>query len=397
MRVLEDVHISAPRFPAAEFTEVYELDDALGFSLRKTFKRVVKKVQAPFKRYRKKAKKHFRRRVRQLKDPIGFLKKRAESAQKHIRRRVEQIKDPVGTFKKAVGSARRHVKRGAKSVGRYVKRAAKSVGTRLKKHPHLALAIPGLGIALFGAIKARKDPRWGMVIPGVGPIIGLALIDQELGIPVMATVAQAVNLVIPGLGVAIGAAIMTTTKLLAVQEAKKIAEKQKKLDAAEEAAWAAEEQRLGDQAMKEALEAYIVGETYFTVRFGVTREEFEAMDLDDRIRTLDRAIYDMNRDDFNKIGVTEEQFLSMGIGEQEKVLALLPAAQLDPNAYLMTEDGQELIKAHGDPELIKQYVDPYEKTIAPLYRPDEVPWTTLAIIGGSVLVIGFTLYMISRR
>ena len=72
------------------------------------------------------------------------------------------------------------------------------------------------------------------------------------------------------------------------------------------------------------------------------REEFEAMDLDDRMRTLDRAIYDMNAEEFAAKGITEDAYLSMSLAEQDDELKKLSVVNLNPQLYLQTEAGQKL-------------------------------------------------------
>lgn len=347
----------------------------LGFSFRKSVKRVTGKAREKIKRVGTKVKARQKRVIHKVTHPKETLKKA-----------IRRAKDPVGTTRELVGKAREEakgaykrvtgeIKAGAKKVGRYVKRAAKS----LAKHPAVALAIPGIGPMLWAALKARKDPRYAAFIPGVGVLVLASMADNAIGFPVLATAANAINFIIPGVGTAISAGITLAGATMATIEARNAAIKMAKelgqpLTPDETRMFDEEEKLYGEMATGYMDEAYYKAEQYFTDRLGVPRSEWEAMDFDDKVRTIDRAVYDANRSTFESAGITEEDYLKLGIMEQE-----------------------ELLRELGVTTAIVQVPADAEGPGARFLATEKKGFLPYILIGGGVLVAGVILFLLLRR
>lgn len=125
--------------------------------------------------------------------------------------------------------------------------------------------------------------------------------------PWLAIAAQLLN-IIPGLGIAVGlaitagaAAVTIAAQAIQMQEGKKAMAKADK-EAGKEAdvEVAAKE----EEAHMKADEAFVVGETYFTEKYGVTLEEFKASPLDQKLAFLQTAIEDRQQEATTKHNTT---------------------------------------------------------------------------------------------
>jgi len=171
--------------------------------------------------------------------------------------------------------------------------------------------------------------------------------------PVLAIAAQALNFVVPGLGIAVGLALTTGVAALKAKDAKKEMAKQEKAASQEEAAAvAAQEVELSQQANQQMDAAYLKGEPFFAQRYGMTREKFTALPLEQKTKFLQGVIYDQQSGQLQTMGVSREKFLSLPVEEQNRVLAAV--------------------------------VQPF-------------PWLTISLIGGGVLLAGIAAFLFLRK
>lgn len=356
-------------------SEETSLDD-LGFSLRKTIKRVSRSVRRVVRKAPKRV--------------VATVKRTAKKLPSRIKRRVRQIQDPVGTFKKQLRSAREHAKRGVRSTVGYVKRAAKS----LAKHPAVALAIPGIGPMLFFAIKARKDPRWALGIPGATFFVAAGMVDRKLPIPAISLALNALNFVVPGLGSLASFATQMTTKALAMHEIKLVMKKMEKRTKAEDAAWAIEEKKMMAEAEKSLDKAFGIGKDYFKATYNVTPEEFAAWPYNDKLRFFQLNTYMMHRDKFVEAGIEVDDYLAMGIGQQEGVLAKL----LDVTEAVYPDDDDEILQIPLPGETAEPTAMIIDTPEGPVIAPVGMdPTLKYILIGGGALAVTVAIILIATR
>ena len=154
-------------------------------------------------------------------------------------------------------------------------------------------------------------------------------ISKKLGIkkfflknaPFIALSANALNLVVPGLGSAISVAITAGHTALAAKEQKQALKKAKKLERAEEAALEKEEREANAQAEKSLMAAYVRGEKFFAQRYEMSRGEFQALSLDEKLRFFNVVTYDANFEKFAARGISREAFASKSNEEQTALIA----------------------------------------------------------------------------
>lgn len=125
--------------------------------------------------------------------------------------------------------------------------------------------------------------------------------------PFLAIAAQILNF-IPGLGIAVGlaitagaAALTIAAQALQMQEGKKAMAKADKAAGKEADVEVAAKEA---EAHRTANEAFVVGEQYFTGKYGVTREEFEASPIEDKLAFLQTAIEDRQQEAVSKQNTT---------------------------------------------------------------------------------------------
>lgn len=125
--------------------------------------------------------------------------------------------------------------------------------------------------------------------------------------PFLAIAAQILNF-IPGLGIAVGlaitagaAALTITAQAIQMQEGKKAMAKADKAAGKEADVEVAAKEA---EAHTKANEAFVIGETYFTEKYGVTREEFEASPLESKLAFLQTAIEDKQKEETSKQNTT---------------------------------------------------------------------------------------------
>ena len=147
--------------------------------------------------------------------------------------------------------------------------------------------------------------------------------------PFIAIAAQILNF-IPGLGVLVGLAIMAGAAAVSVGAAviqqKETKKKMKEAEKQAEAAERAEEQARYEEAGKKADEAYAKGAPYFGPKYGMTQDKWNKLTNKDKLTFLNTAVFDMHPEDAAKLGVTREAFLQMLPEEQVVVLAKLGGA-----------------------------------------------------------------------
>lgn len=193
--------------------------------------------------------------------------------------------------------------------------------------------------------------------------------------PVLGVAAQALNLIVPGLGVAVGLAINVGAQALAAHDAKKAYEKAEKEASAEERAEieAARKEaqevldKLGPEADKATMDAFLKGEAYFTKTYRVTREEFQSWPLQTRYRFLMGSVYDLNKDKFAAKGVTREEFLSMPMDRQTQLLDTI-----NRESGIVTSEQASASMGKGT-------------------------WTTVALVGGGAALALLVVILLIKR
>lgn len=138
--------------------------------------------------------------------------------------------------------------------------------------------------------------------------------------PVLAAASQLLNLVVPGLGVAVGVAISAGAAAMKIRQERKEEARLKKLSKEEEAAAAAEVAAAEKEAHESLDAAYAQGEGYFTERYGMSREKWSALSVEEKTRFLNGAVYDANRERLQAAGIARDQFTALSKEEQERIL-----------------------------------------------------------------------------
>lgn len=147
--------------------------------------------------------------------------------------------------------------------------------------------------------------------------------------PVLAVAAQGLNFLVPGLGVAVGSALVAGAKALQVKEAQKAAKAEDKKAQEEAAKQEAVAKKATDDA---AVTAYVQGETFFAQNYGMTKEKFQALSTDDKMRFLNVVVYDQNSDHFQQLGISREMFAELALDEQAVAIASLNDPSLRPSS-----------------------------------------------------------------
>jgi hypothetical protein len=143
--------------------------------------------------------------------------------------------------------------------------------------------------------------------------------------PFIAIAAQILNF-IPGLGVLVGLAIMAAATAISVgatvvkqQEAKKAAKKEEAAAAAEDAAAEAAEYK---DAGAKADEAYAKGaQQLFIPKYGMTQDKWSKLTSKDKISFLNGVVFDAHPEQATQVGITRDQFNQLLPEEQVAVLA----------------------------------------------------------------------------
>jgi hypothetical protein len=134
--------------------------------------------------------------------------------------------------------------------------------------------------------------------------------------PILAIAAQILNF-IPGLGIAVGlaitagaAALTISAQAIQMQEGKKAMAKADKAANKESDTEVAASEK---EANEKANEAYVVGEKYFTDKYGVNREAFESATLEEKLSFLQTAIEDRQKEEGGKQRTTTYLLVAGGI------------------------------------------------------------------------------------
>lgn len=113
--------------------------------------------------------------------------------------------------------------------------------------------------------------------------------------PILSIAAQVLNF-IPGLGVAVGLAITAGAAAINLSEQSKAAKAGAK--ASKEAVKESDAELVAAEAAanEKANAAFATGEEYFTKRYGITRADFEASPLDEKLAFLQQAVEDRQKE-----------------------------------------------------------------------------------------------------
>lgn len=205
--------------------------------------------------------------------------------------------------------------------------------------------------------------------------------------PFASLAANLLNFLIPGLGVAVSLAISAVVTAVKISDANKMkrhmkkAEKQAEKDVQAEVAEA-------DKKAEEALNAaYDKGAELFVEDYGMTKEKFMALPMEEKSRFFNVVIYDQHTENMVNTGVTRDAFKKMPLAEQMEALANM--AQALPGSP-GTFDAEKIAK-----EAPPEGEAPADPSMAPTFAPtafrDEVnPWiwvaAGVAVFGGAYFV-----------
>ena len=303
------------------------------------------------------------------------------------------------------------LKKAVKSIGTRIRSAAKSVGQRIQKDIKKSIDITKKVTRTVRTVERRV---WKKVAP-----TRVHEFTSRLGkkvrkhfptyAPWLSIAAQALNFVIPGLGVAVGFAISAASAAIQLHAAKKAETEFKKLsDKA-----AREVQAEVDQANAEAeaamMTAFDKGAPYFTQDYGVSRSQFAAFPMEEKVRFLNLVLYDQHADLMETI-VPRDAFMRMPVEEQSSALSFMsqelegaPGAFYPPyEGTVSVTDGsgfQIPVNVSTGP-VVYDYEDGATKSFGPTIAPTTggiPPWMIYAGIGGGTLVLGLALVIAARK
>lgn len=243
-------------------------------------------------------------------------------------------------------------------LGFSLRKTVKRVGTKIKEHAKRHITVAKTAVR---AVRKTERRVWKKVAPK-----RLHEFTSRLGkklrkhfptyAPWLAIAAQALNFVIPGLGVAVSFAISATSTAMKLHAAKKAEIAMKKAEEQAEREVQAELDEANKKAEEAMMSAYDKGAPYFTEAYGMTRENFQALPMEGRLKFFNIVLYDQHADLMEKI-VPRDAFQKMTLEQQSNALAFM---------------SQEL---EGAPT---NYVPPYESPVEPqpslAIRPEGVPF-----------------------
>lgn len=190
--------------------------------------------------------------------------------------RIDQLEDLGWSLKKAYSSVRKRVTSPIKKVIKVKRKIFKKVA----------------------------PPRFSRFVSRVGKKGKAAFIKAA---PWLAIAAQVLNF-IPGLGLAVGVAITAgsvalqlSASLIAQHDAKKAFKEQEKADDAELQKLDSEVRAEENKATLAAMDAFIKGEKYFSEKYKMTRTDFAALPLEDKMAFLEKSITDLDPNAAKKV------------------------------------------------------------------------------------------------
>lgn len=234
--------------------------------------------------------------------------------------------------------------------------------------------------------------------------------------PYLAAVAQVLNF-IPGLGVAVGlaitagaAAIQIAGVAIEVNEAKKAMDHMEEADVKEIERLDAEALAEERKAKQAAIDAFIAGESYFTEKYGITRAQFEVMELPDMMAFLEKAVTDLSPEAAQRVAAEDA-----AAAQAESVSVIPPTPGFAPGTvpyeqYPTTAPAPTHINYSKPASNLVSTREATPELILKAYAPDTKPVQSeptpvapsnltmvIALSGAALLGVGILFYVLKKR